>query len=182
MYGMINRAIKGYYVHTYGDDLWNKAKAKAGLDLQDFVTLDQYPDEVSVSLVVAGAELLKREVADVLEDIGVYFVNFAVENGYRPFVQNLGREVPEILSGLDNMHARLSLSFPELNAPSFWCADIEQERLVLNYQSTREGLSPLVVGLVKGLAQELKLRLSIAEIEPVSNLHRRFEVRFERAQ
>ena len=62
-----------------------------------------------------------------------------------------GRTLPEFLQNLDQMHSRLALTFKHMQPPSFTCTDVTPTSLVLHYHSTRAGLLPFVVGLVKGL-------------------------------
>ncbi len=52
--------------------------------------------------------------------------------------------------GGDAMHARVGLTFEELRPPSFRVRR-EDGRLFVHYHSTRQGLGPMVVGLLEGL-------------------------------
>ena len=62
---------------------------------------------------------------------------------------------------LDNMHARVGLSFPDLMPPSFRCTDVTADSLTFHYYSSRDGLTDLVVGLVRGLGRLFALDVSI---------------------
>ena len=59
------------------------------------------------------------------------------------------------------MHTRIALTFPELDPPSFQCERIDDEHLRLDYYSHREGLAPMVVGLLQGMAQVFGQQLEI---------------------
>jgi hypothetical protein len=61
------------------------------------------------------------------------------------------------------LHARLGLTFPQLQPPSFDCTEIEDDSLNLHYQSTREGLAPMVIGLVKGLGARFNTEVDIKQ-------------------
>ena len=65
------------------------------------------------------------------------------------------------LENLDQMHARVMLSFPDLKPPSFRVTDRTDDRLTLHYYSSRPGLAPLVVGLLKGLADRFHTDIEI---------------------
>ena len=166
MYGMINRAIEGYYTDTYGPTLWEQVRHNSKCGREEFVTLEQYPDEVSVGLIVAGAKLLNKEPGEVLIEVGEYFIQFTMNNGYKQFLTGGGSSIPEMLGNLDNMHTRIALSFPHLNAPSFWCTDVCDDSLILHYRSDREGFSPLVIGLVKGLGKLHGFTVAVEHLGP----------------
>ncbi len=68
-----------------------------------------------------------------------------------------GKTFVEFLQELDNMHGRIALTFPALTPPSFDCTDIGPSEVRLHYHSTRQGLSPMVIGLIRGLAEVFKL-------------------------
>lgn len=59
------------------------------------------------------------------------------------------------------MHGRVGLSFPELRPPSFRCTDITDTSLTFHYDSEREDLSDLVIGLIEGLGHLFELAVTI---------------------
>ncbi|MEO1186428.1 MAG: heme NO-binding domain-containing protein, partial [Cyanobacteria bacterium J06636_27] len=62
---------------------------------------------------------------------------------------------------LDSLHSRVGVSFPKLQPPSFEAEELEDDTLNLQYHSTREGLAPMVVGLVKGLGKRFDTEVDI---------------------
>jgi Haem-NO-binding len=76
-----------------------------------------------------------------------------------------GDTLPEFLENLDNLHARVGVSFPKLQPPSFECSDIEEDSLSLHYRSNREGLAPMVFGLVKGLGTRFDTEVDITQTQ-----------------
>jgi hypothetical protein len=68
-----------------------------------------------------------------------------------------GKTFVEFLSELDNLHSRVAMVFPKLRPPSFECTDVEETSVRLHYHSTRQGLSPMIFGLVRGLARAFKI-------------------------
>jgi hypothetical protein len=65
----------------------------------------------------------------------------------------MGRSLPSFLANLDTMHARLSLSMPDMRPPSFVCEELGDNQIRLEYWSERAGLAPMVVGLLDGLGE-----------------------------
>jgi hypothetical protein len=70
-----------------------------------------------------------------------------------------GRTLREFLLNLPDLHTRVALIFPELRPPEFACSEVTANSLRLHYRSTREGLTPFVVGLVEGLGGMFQTRL-----------------------
>src|SRR5690606_19174012 len=64
-----------------------------------------------------------------------------------------GRTLLEFVQNLDNMHAKIKFSLPDLTPPSFRCTDVTERGFRLHYYSTRYGLAPLVIGMIKGVAR-----------------------------
>jgi hypothetical protein len=116
---MINHAIQEFLVQRYGDAVWQQVKRRAAPDISDFLTMEQYPDEVTVNMVGIAAELTGDETAEVLDAIGEYWIRFAERSGYGDLLHVIGTTLPEALTNLDNMHARVGLIFPDLKPPTF---------------------------------------------------------------
>ena len=151
MYGMINKAAQELIVTQFGDEKWRAVKKRAGIDVEEFNRLTPYPDEVTYDIIASASEILDLPVATVLETFGKYWISFTINSGYEPMFSMSGNNLFEFLKSLDELHTRLSLSFPNYRPPSFYCADYGTSSLRLHYISEREGLAPFVVGLVKGL-------------------------------
>ena len=122
-YGMVNKVFQSYFEENHGDDKWQEILAKAGTSTKDFVSMEQYPDEDLVALVVAGSEVLDKEPGELLEELGIYWIDFALRSEYGNIMKMAGNNLPEVLANLDNMHVRIGHSFPNLKPPSFWVTD-----------------------------------------------------------
>lgn len=164
MYGTMNLAIQEYVTLQYGDAVWQQVKDRAAPEIDHFLTMEQYSDEVTLNLVNAAAELTGDALPQLLDSIGEHWVEFARHSGYGDLLQVIGTTLPEALTNLDNMHARVGLIFPDLQPPTFWCTDIGEHSLVLHYQSDREGLACLIPGAVRGLAAMLHTVASVEQI------------------
>ncbi len=58
MYGMVNKAVQDLVVTQFGQEKWNEIKRKADIDVEAFVAMSTYPDEVTYKLVGAASEVL----------------------------------------------------------------------------------------------------------------------------
>lgn len=151
MYGMVNRAFEDYFLQYHGEAVWLRTKAAAGILDETFLSMEQYPDSVTLAIVEAGAQELGITGAELLERIGVYWITFASHAGYRELLRSAGTTIPVFLANLDELHTRIHLTFPEIRPPSWRVRDEDETGLVVEYRSTRDGLAPFAIGLLRGV-------------------------------
>lgn len=154
MYGLVNQAVEDFVRRGFGDEAWKRIRDKAGVNLEMFVSMDSYPDEVTYQLVGAASEVLGLEAAQILEAFGEHWVLYNAKEGYGQMLSMFGSSLEEFLLNLDNMHSHVGLTFPALRPPSFQVERVDGGRsLLLHYRSERMGLAPMVIGLLKGLGR-----------------------------
>jgi len=154
MYGLVNQAVEDFVRRGFGDEAWKRIRDKAGVNLEMFVSMDSYPDEVTYQLVGAASEVLGLEAAQILEAFGEHWVLYTAQEGYGQMLSMFGSSLEEFLLNLDNMHSHVGLTFPALRPPSFQVEGVDGGRsLLLHYRSERMGLAPMVIGLLKGLGR-----------------------------
>ena len=164
MYGLVNKAIEGMVCTHFGEQTWETIKQKAELeDIDFFISMDAYPDDVTHRLVRAACEVLGMSSHEVLQAFGEYWVTYTAEEGYGEMLEMAGDNLPEFLDNLDNLHARVGLSFPELKPPAFESEAIGTNTLELHYRSTRQGLAPMVMGLIKGLGGRFNQQVEVKQ-------------------
>lgn len=161
MYGLINQAIRGLVLERFGTEAWERICTSAGIEEDVFVSMQPYDDGVTYDLVGAASKELDLPAETVLETFGAYWVEYVGAENYGDLMNAAGKDLPEFLENLDQMHARVMLSFPDLKPPSFRVTDRTDDRLTLHYYSSRPGLAPLVVGLLKGLADRFHTDIEI---------------------
>jgi hypothetical protein len=166
MYGLVNQAVQDFVTQRFGIDTWHRVRDKASVKDPEFLPLEQYPDEITFAMVGATCEATGRDAATLVEEIGVFWVAFTGQRGYGALLDQLGSTFPEALGSLDAMHVRVALMMPNLKPPSFRVRDVGDRRLTLDYISHRQGLAPMVVGLVKGLAQKYGLEPKVRLTQP----------------
>ncbi len=178
MYGLVNTAIRDLIIEAHGEAAWNRVRVRADLRSDTFMSMDPYPDEVTYGLVAAASAELGASPEALLEAFGEYWMRFTGNKGYGQALDFTGADVREFLENLDDMHARLSLSFPELEPPSFEVEEADGGELILHYYSERAGLAPMVVGLLRGVGERFGQSLEIRHLAPSSEAdHDRFSIR-----
>ncbi|MEO8704254.1 MAG: heme NO-binding domain-containing protein [Kofleriaceae bacterium] len=162
MYGLVNKAVVDLVTSKFGAETWNKIKQKADVDIDVFVSMDGYPDDITYRLVGAASEVLGITPEQVLEAFGEYWVLYTAAEGYGPLLNASGDTLKEFLMNLDALHARVALTMPALKPPRFRLIDVDATTMMLEYHSSRKGLAPMVIGLLKGLGIRFKTEIEIS--------------------
>ncbi len=164
MYGMVNKAVEAMVRSNYDEATWQQIKRHAQLGDTPFVTMDQYPDDVTYRLIGAASQVLAMPPDVILQGFGHFWTSYTAREGYRELLFLAGDCFIACLQNLDNLHARVGLSYPQLRPPSFYCTNITDRSVHLHYISERRGLAPMVIGLLYGLAALFNTTITIQQI------------------
>ncbi|MFZ4764916.1 MAG: heme NO-binding domain-containing protein [Roseimicrobium sp.] len=181
---MVNRAIEELVVSKFGDDKWDAIKAKAGVDVDVFISNEGYPDEMTYRLVEAASQVLGLPADDVLVAFGEHWVLETAQKGYGGMMAAGGRTLAEFLTNLANFHTRVVMVLPKLQPPHFECSDVTERSLRLHYHTHRGGLTSFVVGLLSGLGKMYRtpVRVSVAQRKGAGADHDIFDVEWDGVQ
>ncbi len=181
MYGLVNRGIEELVCTQFGEATWEAIKEKAGLDIDVFISMDPYSDAITYQLVQAASHVLGLTPETILITFGEYWTLYTAKEGYGELLKMTGNTLPEFLRNLDTMHARVGLLYPELRPPSFRCTEISEKGLTLHYHSEREGMAPLVHGLLQGLSKMFDTAIEIEHIQqwPTTGEHDIFRLTYQ---
>ncbi|XP_047450706.1 guanylate cyclase soluble subunit beta-2-like [Mugil cephalus] len=153
MYGFINTCLKSLVVEKFGEETW--AKLRDGAGVQDsFLTYEVYKDEITMHLVAEACKLLGVKPEVVLRQFGEHFFEFCKRSGYDHMLRTLGGNLFEFTENLDALHSYLSLSYKEMNAPSFRVERSPDGTMLLHYYSDRKGLCHIVPGIIGAVAKD----------------------------
>ena len=153
MYGLVNKAVEELVVTNFGEEKWEAIKAKAGVDVEVFISNQAYPDDITYKLVGAASEVLGMAADDILVAFGEHWVLKTAAQSYGPMMKAGGKSLKEFLVNLPNFHTRVAMIYPNLEPPRFECTDVTDAGLVLHYFTHRTGLTSFVIGLVQGLGK-----------------------------
>ncbi len=165
MYGLVNRAIQEFVTTEFGVPMWESIRQAAEVETPEFHGMEEYPDAVTYALVGAASAKLALPPERILEAFGEYWVLYTGRAGYGDLLRMAGDDFVGFLQNLDRLHARIGRAYPSLKPPAFQCTDITDSTLLLHYRSDRPGLTPLVIGLVKGLGKMFNTAVEIAVVE-----------------
>uniref|UniRef100_A0A672UY28 guanylate cyclase n=1 Tax=Strigops habroptila TaxID=2489341 RepID=A0A672UY28_STRHB len=150
-YGFINTCLKSLVVEKYGEETWEKLRLQAGVQ-DSFLTFEVYKDEITMQLIDKACKILGVPADMVLREFGEYFFEFCKRSGYDHMLRTLGGNLYEFIENLDALHSYLSLSYQEMNAPSFRVEKNEDGSMHLHYYSDRRGLCHIVPGIIGAAA------------------------------
>lgn len=170
MYGLVNQGVRDMVLAAGGDALWEQVRSKAGIDQTQFATMQPYDDSITMGLVAAASELLETPAEELLRAFGQHWIGFTDKTGYGPLMSVSGDNIREFLSNLDQMHARIKISMPDLDPPGFTCETLDDGKIEVSYFSSRNGLAPMVVGLIEGLAGKFNESVTVRQTAMKSDL------------
>lgn len=156
MYGMINLAVEQMITENYGDTVWQQVKTKAEVKETHFVSMKPYDDKLTYGLIGAASDVLQTPVPELLEKFGEYWILYTAQKGYGELLNLGGNNLPDFLANLNLLHVRVGHMMPGLVPPAFEVTNAADRSLTLIYRSKRQGLSPMIIGLIKGLGKRFE--------------------------
>jgi hypothetical protein len=166
MYGLVNIALRDMLLEQHGAATWQQISAAADMDDDAFLSLASYPDALTYRLVAAAVDVLGSDQASLLRAFGRYWLLNTAQRNYSALLAANGDDFLEFMRNLPDFHTRVQLIFPSLKPPEFTCTQLSERCLSLRYESTREGLTQFVVGILEGLGQRFEKDLVIDLVEP----------------
>ena len=154
VYGMINQAVKDLVCHQAGEDAWLEVCREAGVDPEGFEALTPYPDSLTFKLVEIAAKKLNHAPDQLLRSFGRHWVFYTGEHGYGEVMRMFGKDFRSCLANLNRMHAHMGALMPQLRPPRFVVRESSATSMTVDYFSERQGLGPIVLGLLEGLAEK----------------------------
>jgi hypothetical protein len=166
MYGLVNKAIQDLVCEKFGKDKWVEIKKLSNFEDDFFIGLQPYPDSLTYSLVHNASKVLGAESNIIMEAFGEYWILYTANEGYGEMLNLAGNNLPEFLNNLDMLHNRVNNIMPELVAPQFSTRNETPNSIELEYRSKREGMTPMVIGLIRGLGKRFKIeKIQITHIQ-----------------
>ena len=164
MYGLVNKAIRDLAVAAGGEECWDRIRKRAHLEQEDFVGTKNYPDALTYDLVNAASEELDQPADQILEAFGRHWILYTGRQGWGTLFESSGSNLRAFIEALDALHVRVQFTMAEMQMPEFDVYDGDNGSLVVEYRSKREGLAPMVRGLLNGLAEHFDEKWTIRQI------------------
>ncbi|MCH7569539.1 MAG: heme NO-binding domain-containing protein [Deltaproteobacteria bacterium] len=151
MHGMVNKVLESSISDEYGTDVWARVTERAGVDVDFFVEMMSYPDDITYAIVKAACDELNVSGDQFLEWFGHRWIESTSRGSYQQYYE-MATDMLGFLEHLNHLHQDLAHAMPDLNTPTFRLLRSEDGPAVLEYFTERPGLTAFVVGLLLGLA------------------------------
>ena len=149
MKGIIFNLVEEAVTARHGEDAWDQVLDKAGV-AGVYTSLELYPDEELVALVVAGAELLDTDPGELTRWLG-HEASLGLADRYPHFFEPHASTRPFLLTLNDVIHPEVRKLHPNAEPPDFGFDEGDDDALVLTYASRRK-MCDLAVGMIDGAA------------------------------
>jgi guanylate cyclase soluble subunit beta len=149
---------------SYGDDTWLQVLAASGLPENAFLATQSYDDTFTYALAGAVSEVLDTPLDECLELFGQYWMNTFAPEDYELLLRASGDNIFEFLENLDALHDRITTTFVNYRPPSFSLERHSENSATVHYVSSRQGLAPFVIGLLKGMQNRFNVELEFESI------------------
>lgn len=153
MYGIVNKAMEDLVRTNYGHDTWQQIVQEAGLDTPIFIGSEGYPDQMTYQLVAAVSKVIGLPPEQVLAAFGEWWILKTGQEEYGSYMRAAGRTLPEFIENLPLFHDRVIMFLPDLQPPSFSIRQRSANSITLRYESQRQGLAPMVMGMLNALGK-----------------------------
>ena len=100
----------------------------------------------------------------MLELFGEYWILYTAHEGYGDLLSLSGNTLAEFLGNMDMLHSRISGIMPDLQPPKFKTRNVQENSLELEYYSHRDGMVPMVYGLLRGLGKRFGTPCTVEQI------------------
>ena len=164
MYGLVNRAIEDLVVTAHGADAWSKVLGQVDISVDRFESMEPYDDSITYALVGAASAVVETPAHDLLEAFGRHWILYTGAEGWGQILDAQGSSVVEVIGNLNAMHARVRATMPSMVVPEFRVVESDGDVVCFEYHSHRDGLAPMVLGLMRGLAERFGESWEVAQI------------------
>ncbi len=164
MHGLVNRALQGFLVDTYGSDLWRDVVADANLPAEGFESMMHYDDALTDATITVAVTALKKDRQTFLEDLGTYLLAHKNQEGLRRLMRFGGETFFEFLISLDDLSGRAQLAVPDLDMPALEIRQKGLSRFEIRVKWSIKGAGFVFLGALRAMADDYGT-LAIFDVE-----------------
>lgn len=169
MYGLMHRGLRQMVTDQLGADQWAALERALDIGPAEQISLSSYDDALTMRIIAGAAEKLGYGMDECLRVFGRYWIDFLETGSYRSIMDFTGGDLASFIGNLDRMHQTVQTAMPQARVPSFSIIESAPGALRVQYRSERQGLEPLVVGLLEGLLDRFDLVGQVGQVASSSN-------------
>ena len=167
MYGLIHSALQQMIVENYGEAKWQEVLTLAKVPEDSFFSTQSYDDVVTFTLAQSISDVLGAPLDDCLDLFGQFWLKEFAPQSYDMLLHAAGDSLFEFLENLNALHDRISTTFVGYVPPSFQLQRLSDTEGILEYRSSRDGMVPFVIGLIKGMQERFSVDIKIHEVDVI---------------
>ncbi|MBF9035460.1 heme NO-binding protein [Rhodobacterales bacterium HKCCE2091] len=173
MHGLVNKALQGFLVETYGRQVWDTVRRDAALPFEDFEAMLNYEPGLTRAVVAAAASRLGTTPASLLEDVGTWIVTDPARDRVRRLLRFGGADFRDFMMSVEQVPDRARMALPGFDVPRFTMERSGRSRFGLTIEWPGFDIAPLVVGALRAMADDYG---ALVLIEPDEDDARRIDV------
>ncbi len=154
MHGMINCALQGFLISTYGSGIWTEVRDQAGLPADGFEAMLRYDDAQTIHCVEAACQVLHKHPNAFLEDVGTWLVTNQRMEPLRRLLRFAGPTFLDFLHSLEELGDRGQLAMPELDLPDLTLHRLDPSSYRLSVRWGLLGAAPVFLGCLRAMADD----------------------------
>jgi hypothetical protein len=163
MKGVIVNCLSELVKEKFGEDKWEEALEKAGLNKRTaFLATEDVDDQLVLKVINAVCETLNISLQQAADAFGEYWMcNFAPKI-YSVYYDGVN-SAKDFLMRMDYVHQVSTKNIPDARPPRFEYEWIDEKTLIMKYNSKR-GLIDFMIGLIKGVGKYYKEDLKVTKL------------------
>lgn len=163
MKGVIVNCLAEMVKEKFGEDKWQDALEKAGLDRKSiFFTTQDVDDNAALKIVDSVCKVLNISLVQAADAFGDYWINVFAPKIYGAYYSGVD-SAKDFLLNMDRVHQATIRSTPGARPPIFGYEWKDDKTLIMKYQSHRQ-LIDFMVGLIKGVGKYYKEDLEVTKL------------------
>jgi len=160
MKGVIALALKELVIENFGQDKWNQALQKAGIDQEPLILpITDLEDGLVGKVLGAVCEVLNLTAEQAADAFGDYWVNTYAQKIYASYFRT-APTAKDFLLQMDTVHSSMTSKMAGARPPRFEYEQPDDKTLIIRYRSHR-GMFHIMVGLVKGVGKHYGEKLTL---------------------
>ncbi len=165
MKGVIALCLKELVVSKFGQEKWQEALKKAGIDKEPMILpVSDVDDKVFMKILNAVCDVLGISLAQAADAFGDYMVNVFSQKMYRAYYTAC-KSAKDFLLKMDQVHVEATKKMAGARPPRFEYEWKDDKTLIMKYKSHRN-LIDIMVGLIKGVGKYYKTDLKVSKLGP----------------
>ena len=163
MKGVIVNCLAEMVKEKFGEDKWQDALEKAGLDRKSiFFTIQDVDDNAALKIVDSVCKVLSISLVQAADAFGDYWINVFAPKIYGAYFKGAD-SAKDFLLKMDRVHQTTTRSLPGARPPRFGYEWKDDNTLIMKYKSHRR-LIDFMVGLIRGVGKYYKEDLKVTKL------------------